>query len=75
MVTGRRAANLTEVEGLAPAFRAIDVGIAGAREWQAALEKPPGGGSCPWNRVSVSPVRDPMGNITHFVATLDSLPE
>jgi PAS domain S-box-containing protein len=69
-VIGRNVAHLTERVSLRSLFRILTEATGQGAEWRGRLPdagKPDGP---PWESLYVSPVRDPLGRTSHFIAVL-----
>ena len=63
--------------GLVPDAVYIDLWatITAGREWRGELQNRHKDGSLYWESVSISPIRDPEGTITHFIAIKEDITE
>ena len=50
------------------ALKEIDAALAAGRECRVTLESQRKNGTCFWNEVSLTPIRDAQQTVTHFVA-------
>ena len=69
-VIGRKVALLTESASVRSLFRILGETATRGSEWRGRLPDSGTSGGPPWRDLYVSPVRDPLGRTTHFVAVL-----
>lgn len=74
-ILGRDADLLTSVSLSPEQIRELRKILATGQEWQGELHSRRKDGGSFWESMSISPVRDPVGTITHYVAVREDITE